>query len=69
MREEYETRREESEASPEEDVSPLSEEELALAHEGEQVIADSVADVRAPQSVHEAIERKFAKERAGSKGP
>jgi hypothetical protein len=38
--------------------TPLTEEELALAREGEARIAAAVADVRAPQSLREAIQRE-----------
>ena len=37
---------------------PLSEEELALAREGEALILAAVADVHAPQSLRDAIERE-----------
>jgi hypothetical protein len=47
------------------DGNPLSEEELALAREGEELIAASVADVRAPQSLRDAIERD--RERAAAR--
>ena len=40
-----------------ENVSPLSEEELKLARKGEALIAAATADVRAPQSLRETIER------------
>ena len=40
-----------------ENDTPLTEEELALARKGEELIAAAVADVRAPQSLREAIER------------
>ena len=42
---------------PDENDTPLTEEELALAREGEALISAAVADVRAPQSLREAIER------------
>jgi hypothetical protein len=42
---------------PDENESPLTDEELALAREGKALISTAVADVRAPQSVREAIER------------
>jgi hypothetical protein len=44
---------------------PLSEEELELARNGEELIAAAVADVRAPQSLREAIERD--RERAAAR--
>lgn len=40
-----------------EDDIPLSDEELALAKEGEALIAAAVADTQAPQSLRESIER------------
>ena len=46
--------------------TPLTEEELALARKGEELIAAAVADVRAPQSLREAIERD--RERARGRG-
>jgi len=42
---------------PDENHTPLTEEELALAREGKALISAAVADVRAPQSLREAIER------------
>ena len=47
--------------------SPLSDEELALARKGEELIAAAVADVDAPQSLREAIERD--RERARTRAP
>jgi len=46
---------------------PLTDEELALAREGEALISAAVADVRAPQSLREAIERD--RERASARAP
>ena len=43
---------------PDEHDRPLSEEEEALARRGEKLIAAAVADVRAPQSLRESIERE-----------
>jgi hypothetical protein len=43
-----------------EDDTPLTEQDLALAREGEELIAMAVAGVRAPQSLREAIERERA---------
>lgn len=40
-----------------ENDSPLTEEELELARKGEELIAAAVADVHAPQSLREGIER------------
>ena len=48
-----------------EDDRPLTEEEQALAREGESLIAAAMADVRAPQSLREAIERD--RQRAASR--
>jgi len=42
---------------PNENDTPLTEEELALAREGEALISAATADVHAPQSLREAIER------------
>jgi hypothetical protein len=50
-----------------ENGSPLTEEELALAREGESLIAAAVADVQAPLSLREAIERD--RERARGRAP
>jgi hypothetical protein len=47
-----------------EDDRPLTEEEQALAREGESLIAAAMADVHAPQSLREAIERE--RQRAAS---
>ena len=49
---------------PEEHDTPLTEEEQALAREGQALIASAMADVRAPQSLRESIERE--RERAAS---
>ena len=49
------------------DDRPLTEEELALAREGEALISAAVADVQAPQSLREAIERD--RERASARTP
>jgi hypothetical protein len=46
---------------------PLTEEELALARKGEELIAAAVSDVRAPQSLREALERD--RERARARAP
>ena len=50
---------------PDENDMPLTEDELARAREGQALIAAAMADVRAPQSLREAIER----ERAGAAVP
>jgi len=47
--------------------SPLTEEELALARKGEELIAAATADVHAPQSLREAIERE--RERTTAQAP
>src|SRR5512132_1683851 len=52
---------------PDENDTPLTEEELALAREGKALIAAAVADVRAPQSLREGIERD--RERATARAP
>jgi hypothetical protein len=44
----------------EENDRPLTEEEQALARKGEALIAAAMADVRAPQTLREAIERERA---------
>jgi hypothetical protein len=50
---------------PDEDDSPITDEEQARAREGEALIAAAMADVRAPQSLREAIERE--RQRAASR--
>ena len=50
-----------------ENDTPLTDEELARAREGEALIAAAVADVRAPQSLRESIERE--RDRAGARRP
>jgi hypothetical protein len=52
-----------------EENRPLTEEELALARQGEKLIAASVADVRAPQSLREAIERERERAMAAERTP
>jgi hypothetical protein len=52
-----------------ENDTPLSDEELALARKGEALIADAVADARAPHSVREAIERERERARAQARAP
>ena len=54
---------------PDEDDNPLTEEELALAREGEALISAAVADVRAPQSLREAIERDRERATAQARAP
>lgn len=48
---------------------PLSEEELALARKGEELIAAAVADVRAPHSLREGIERDRERATALARAP
>ena len=52
-----------------EDNTPLTEEELALARKGEELIAAAVADVDAPQSLREAIERDRERATARARTP
>jgi hypothetical protein len=52
---------------PDENDIPLTHEELARAREGEALIAAAVADVQAPQSLREAIERD--RQRAAARVP
>lgn len=52
-----------------EDDTPLSDEELALAKKGEALIAAAVGDTQAPQSLREAIERDRERVRAAPKAP
>jgi hypothetical protein len=49
---------------PDENDTPLTEEELALARKGEALISAAAADVKAPQSLREAIERDRERARA-----
>ena len=51
------------------DDTPLTDEELTLAREGEELIATSVAGVRAPQSLREAIERDRASAEVPARAP
>src|SRR5215207_11627783 len=53
----------------EENDNPLTEEELSLAREGEKLIAAATADVQAPQSLREAIERDRARAAARARAP
>src|SRR5918994_3621375 len=55
----------EADRMPDENDMPLTEDERARAREGQALIAAAMADVRAPQSLREAIER----ERAGAAVP
>src|SRR5687768_11978325 len=54
---------------PDEKDIPLTEEELALAREGETLVAAAVADVEAPQSLREAIERDRERATAQARVP
>ncbi len=54
---------------PGENDKPLTEEELALAREGEALIAAAAADVHAPHSLREAIERERERAMAQTRGP
>ena len=54
---------------PDENDSPLTEEEQALARKGEALIAAAAADVRAPQSLREAIERDRERAAARARAP
>ncbi len=52
-----------------ENDSPLTEEELELARKGEGLIVAAVADVRAPQSLRESIERDRERAAARARAP
>jgi hypothetical protein len=54
---------------PGENDKPLTEEELALAREGEALISAAAADVHAPQSLREAIERERERAMARTRAP
>ena len=54
---------------PGENDKPLTEEELALAREGEALISAASADVHAPQSLREAIERERERAMAPTRAP
>jgi hypothetical protein len=54
---------------PDENDIPLTDEELARAREGEALIAAAVSDVRAPQSLREAIERERERASARARAP
>ena len=53
----------------EENDTPLTEEEMARAREGEKLIAAAVADTKAPQSLRESIERDRARASARAQAP
>jgi hypothetical protein len=52
-----------------ENDTPLSEEEQALARKGEALISAAVADARAPQSLRESIERDRERAAARARAP
>jgi hypothetical protein len=52
-----------------ENDTPLTEEELALAREGKALISAAAADVQAPQSLREAIERERERATARARAP
>jgi hypothetical protein len=54
---------------PDKNDTPLTEEELARAREGEALIAAAVSDVRAPQSLRESIERERERASARARAP
>jgi hypothetical protein len=54
---------------PDENDIPLTDEELARAREGQRLIAAAVSDVRAPQSLREAIERERERASARARTP
>jgi hypothetical protein len=54
---------------PDENDTPLTEEELALARKGEALISAAAADVHAPQSLREAIERDRERAAARARAP
>jgi hypothetical protein len=54
---------------PDENDIHLSDEELARAREGQALIAAAVADVRAPQSLRESIERERERASARARAP
>jgi hypothetical protein len=54
---------------PGETDKPLTEEELALAREGEALISAAAAGVHAPQSLREAIERERERATAQARAP
>jgi hypothetical protein len=59
----------EADPMPGETDKPLTEEELALAREGEALISAATAEVHAPQSLREAIERDRARAAAAKPAP
>jgi hypothetical protein len=54
---------------PEQNDTPPSEEEQALARKGEALIAAAMADVRAPQSLRESIERERERAAGAARRP
>jgi len=54
---------------PDENDSPLTEEELALARQGQALISSAVAGTRAPHSLREGIQRDRERARARTRAP
>jgi hypothetical protein len=54
---------------PDENDTPPTEEELALARQGEALISAAAADVHAPQSLREAIERERQRATVRARAP
>jgi hypothetical protein len=54
---------------PDETDTPLTVEDLAYAREGQALIAAAVADVQAPQSLREAVERERERAAARARAP
>jgi hypothetical protein len=54
---------------PDENDTPLTDEELARAREGQALIAAAVADVSAPQSLRETLERDRERAAARARAP
>jgi hypothetical protein len=54
---------------PDEHDTPMTDEELASAREGEALIAAAVSEVHAPQSLREAVERERERAAARTRAP
>jgi hypothetical protein len=54
---------------PDEHDTPMTDEELARAREGEALIAAAVSEVQAPQSLREAVERERERAAARARAP
>jgi hypothetical protein len=54
---------------PDEHDTPMTDEELARAREGEALIAAAVSEVHAPQSLREAVERERERAAARTRAP